>query len=103
MEKLMSEENKIKAGPPWKIQARCDSYEEAKNTQQTIIEGWSKDSSFAHTEGMRSKVKRMANGKYVVKTRVDPVWLSKYDKENKKNGSNKSKNKRNNKKGQDNS
>jgi len=99
----MSDNTKQKSGPPWKVEAKCDSYEEAKKVQQTIIEGWTGKSPSLYAQGMRSKIKRMANGKFVIKTRVDPGWLAKYEKENKKNGSDKPKNKRNNKKRKDNS
>jgi hypothetical protein len=64
---LMSEEVKEhKQGKPWKLEAVCDTYDEAFHLVQKITEM----SARSENKKLETKIKRKANDKFVVKVRV---------------------------------
>jgi len=64
---IMSEEIKEhKQGKPWKIESVCDSYDEAFHLVQQINEM----SARSENKKLETKIKRRANGKFVIKVRV---------------------------------
>ena len=81
----------IKPGPKWTVNKTFSTFEEATSQVETLKNQWAKDKQ----ENMQTKVRRRANGKFLVKYRLDPT----IKKENKKNGSGNRKNKSNTKKG----
>jgi len=85
----MTEETQ-KPGPKWTLGKTFPTYEEAEN-QITVLKN-----SFVENkqENMQTKIRRKANGSFLVKYRKDPA----FQKETKDGSSNK-KNKRNTKKG----
>ena len=89
MEKEQKEE--VKPGPKWTVNKTFSTFEEATSQVKTLKNQWAKDKQ----ENMQTKVRRRANGKFLVKYRLDPTTK----KENKKDGSGNGKNKSNTKKG----
>ena len=64
---LMSEEVKEhKQGKPWEIESVCDTYDEAFHLVQQINEM----SVRSKNKKLETKIKRRANGKFVVKVRL---------------------------------
>ena len=64
---LMSEEIKEhKQGKPWKIESVCETYDEAFHLVQQINEM----SVRSKNKKLETKIKRRANGKFVVKVRL---------------------------------
>lgn len=87
----MTEKNEVKAGPKWTNDHVCSTYEEAVARLAKLNAIWTDDKQ----DHMQTKIRRRANGKFLVKYRKDPAFT----KENKKDGRSNRKNKRNTKKG----
>ena len=80
---------------PWNNNSTHTSYESADMIRNKLLTVWSKYPD-KHT-GMQVKVKRMASGKFVVKTRLHPDYEPREEerKEKKKRGKNSRRNKKN--------
>jgi len=87
----MSEKTEVKLGSKWTNDHMFPTYDEAINRLTKLNTMWTSDKQ----DHMQTKIRRRANGMFLVKYRKDPA----FQKENKKNGSNNKKNKRNSKKG----
>ena len=89
MKKEQKEE--VKLGSKWTNDHMCTTYEEAIDRLAKLNTIWTNDKQ----DHMQTKIRRRANGKFLVKYRKDPVFV----KETKKNGRSNRKNKGNTKKG----
>jgi len=86
----MSEEIKTvktNPGPKWTNDNTCSTHLEALTRVEKLKEEWIKKKQ----ENMQTKVKRKADGRFIVKYRKDPAFTTKET----KNGNSNRKNKRN--------
>ena len=90
-----SETNSKSKSKPWNNNSTHASYESADVIRNKLLTVWSKYPD-KHT-GMQVKVKRMASGRYVVKTRLHPDYEPREEKrkEKKKRGKDSRRNKKN--------
>jgi len=89
MKKEQKEE--VKLGSKWTNDHMYTTYEEAITRLTKLNTIWTNDKQ----DHMQTKIRRRANGKFLVKYRKDPAFI----KETKKNGRSNRKNKGNTKKG----
>ena len=92
------EPNSKSKNKPWNNNSTHTSYESADAIRNKLLTVWAKYPD-KHT-GMQAKVKRMASGKFVVKTRLHPDYEPREDKrekrkEKKKRGKDSRRNKKN--------
>jgi hypothetical protein len=80
---------------PWNDTAFFESFEEAEIKRQEMISLWSSDEE--KYQGMQVKIRRRANGKFLVKIRLHPDFdiVSKPKKKVKKRGKNSRRNRAN--------
>ena len=83
----MTEETKTIPGPPWTNDKICQTHLDALTRIEKLKEDWQKKKQ----ENMQTKVKRKADGRFIVKYRKDPAFTKKET----KNGNSNRKNKRN--------
>tara|TARA_Y100001970_G_C14197573_1_gene839051 strand:+ start:357 stop:647 length:291 start_codon:yes stop_codon:yes gene_type:complete len=79
-----------KSGPKWSLGKTFPTYEEATNQVEVLKKSFTENNQ----ENMQTKIRRKANGMFLVKYRKDPAFAKEA-----KNGSGNKKNKGNTKKG----
>ena len=83
--------NSPQFGKPWDRASSHDSYTSANLERERLLGVWA--SAEEEYKGMQVKVKRLANGKFVVRTRLHPDFEPK--KKEKKDGKSSKRNKKN--------
>ena len=92
---ITEEKTQIKPGKAWDTIATFDNFDDASKLRESYKYRW----EAINDEGMQVKIRRTAEGRFVVKTRLHPDFDIKSNKKGKKSGKNRNNSKGNTNKG----